>query len=243
MLDGVTISLENLAEIMRSGLEHPKTSTPSMGNIKKMFEFLSQTHKHVFAISISAQMSSTHKLFTEVARSYDNISVIDSRRNSGAHGSVVEMVAKRVKAGLPYQQILEQIKDVINSTDIFVLVDNFKTMQRSGRVSKSKAWFADFIHLKPLVGLDDLGRGKVIAKTVSLRQQKQKLIKQLQRKHALKPISAFKVLHVDNLQGAKRLQSELADIFGLLPCDILHASAAVSLHAGIGTLAVSIEQG
>lgn len=242
MLDGITVDTQILFEKMRASQEHPKTSTPPIGSIKKMFEFLSQTHQHVFAVSISAEMSGTFNIFNEVAQSFNNISVINSKRNSGAHGSVVTQLAQFVKEGMPYQTILENINSIIHATDIFVLVGNFKTMLKSGRVSKYKACFADLINLKPLVGLDENGKGKVLAKSLSWRKQKIQLLKQLEAKHAIKPIKALKVLHVDNLAGAQQLQNELRQQFVTQPCEILAASAAVSLHAGFGTLAVSIEQ-
>lgn len=242
MLDGITVDAQTLLDKMRISQEHPKTATPPIGAIKKMFEFLSKNHQHVFAITISAEMSGTFKIFNEVAKSFDNISVINSKRNSGAHGSVVTQVAELAKSGMSYKTVLDRIDRIINATDLFVLVDNFKTMQKSGRVSKSKACFADFINLKPLVGIDESGKGKILSKSLSRRNQKIKLLKHLKSKHAIQPIKSLKVLHVDNLTGAKQLCAELSQQFNNMPCEILHASAAISLHAGFGTLAVSIEQ-
>jgi DegV family protein with EDD domain len=226
---------------MQHSSEHPKTSTPPIGSVKKMFEFLSQNHQHVFAVSISSQMSTTFNVFTEVANTYNNISVVDSRRNSGAHGSIVTAIGKLAKAGCSYQAIQKQINKLIESTSIVVLVDNFKTMRKSGRVSKGRAYFADMINLKPLVGIDSQGRGEVLAKNFSRRGQQKKLMKILQQQHLEKPIKAFRVLHVDCLEGAQHIQSLLTNIYDNIPCEIMHASASVSLHAGKGTVAVSTE--
>lgn len=241
MLDGLTISTEALLAMSKTSSQAPKTSTPPIGTVKKMFEFLSQNHKHVFAISISKNMSGTFKVLSNVAKSYNNISVINSRRNSGAHGSIVTAIAKLAHAGNSHETIKEKIDDLIDSTDIFVLVDNFKTMRKSGRITQSKAFIADMIHLKPLIGVDTQGRGVLLAKHFSRRGQEKSLLNLLQTRHLKIPIKAFKVLHVDCLEEAKTLQALMAEIYPHIPCELMHASASISLHAGKGTLAVSTE--
>ncbi len=243
MLDGLTVNPESLARHIESNTVYPKTSSPTLGSIEKLFKLLSSNHQHVIAISISSKMSGTFNSFSRIAKSFANVSVIDSKRNSGAHGLVVSEIARMAHAGQSAKNILEVKEKVISSKNIYVLVNDFSAMLKSGRVSKAKAWISNKINLKPVVGIDNNGKGVIVSKTLSRRKQFKSLLKILKEKNDKAAILGFKTLHVDNYENAKQLDKQISEIFKIKSYGILQASPVISLHAGKGTLAVAIDQG
>lgn len=243
MLDGLTIDSVDLPARIKSHSDYPKTASPSLGMIQDTFSWLSKTHEHVIAISLSAKMSATHQAFKTSAKKFNNVSIIDSRKNSGAHGWLVVSVAELVEKGLCFNVVLEKTKSVIDNIDIFVLVNNFEAMIKSGRVSRSKAWVAKAINLKPIVGINQKGDGFVIAKTMSLSKQMEKIFTILQEKNRQNPIKRFSILHANHYDKAKKLEAELEKKLGLKSSGIMPVSSVIHLHAGQGAIAVAIEQG
>lgn len=242
MLDGLTISQSMLAKQIALNSAYPKTSLPAPGLIKRTLQHLSNTHKHVIAITISAQMSGTYQAFSQVAAEFDNVSVIDSKRNSAAHGLVVRSIVKLASQGASVQQILERAESIIKQKQIYVLVDNLDAMAKGGRVTQKKARVANFLNLKPLVSVDSLGKGIVIKKSFSKASQVNKLIKVLKKKHREQPIKRFSILHVQNQKEATDLEQKVISILPAESLGVQEASAVISLHAGSGALAIAIDQ-
>ena len=122
------------------------------------------------------------------------------------------------------------------------MVDNFSAMLRSGRVSKAKAFIANMINFKPIVGIDDAGAGVLLSKCLSRRAQLEYLLKQLNEINTMKPIRGFHTLYVDNQEEAVTLDKKISDILNIKSYGILNVSTVISLHAGSGALAIAIDQ-
>ena len=122
------------------------------------------------------------------------------------------------------------------------MVDNFSAMLRSGRVSKAKAFVANMINFKPIVGIDDAGEGVLLSKCLSRRAQLEYLLKHLIEINTMKPIRGFHTLYVDNQEEAVALDKKISDILNIKSYGILNVSTVISLHAGSGALAIAIDQ-
>lgn len=242
MLDGLTVSAESLASLIEGNTEYPKTSSPPPGNIAKLFQLLSKNYQHVIAITISSEMSATFSAFSKAAKDYQNIYVIDSKRNSGAHGLVVSEVAQLIEKGNSIEKIMNMSERIISSKNIYVMVNNFSAMLKSGRVSKGKAWVANTINLKPVVGIDDAGKGVVSSKAFSQQGQFNALISLLETQRRRSNIKGFTTLYVGDYEQACELNKKLTELLKVKSYGILHASPVISLHAGQGALAVAIDQ-
>lgn len=240
-LDGLTINQKTLLNLAKTNKSYPSTAAPPIGVITKTFEYLSKNHQHVIAITVSEKMSSTYQVFKKATLAFDNVSIVDSKTNSGAHGFILEEIINRLNRGDPFEKVKSNLESIRKSTDIFVLVNNFATMVKSGRISAPKAWLAKLINLKPIVGIIN-GKGQVIKKTLSEKAQQQAILEIIIKKHLKAPIKQLRLLHVANEQGAISLAKKIERALGIKTNDILQASSAICLHAGPGTLAVAINQ-
>jgi DegV family protein with EDD domain len=242
MLDGLTIDELDLASRMQSHSEYPKTASPALGMIKDTFSWLSKTHEHVIVVALSSKMSATYQAFKTLANEFSNISVIDSRTTSGAHGWLVASVADMAKKGLSVDNILAKAQQLIKDTDVFILLNDCDAMTKSGRFGRAKAWVAHTMKLKPIVGINQDGTGVLLGNAMSLPKQLEKLFKMIRQKHEQKPIRRFSILHADNHASAVELESALEQKLALKSSGILPVSAVIQLHAGQGAIAVAIEQ-
>ncbi|MDF1828292.1 MAG: DegV family protein [Legionellaceae bacterium] len=243
MLDRLTIDETDLASRMKSDSEYPKTASPSLGMIKDTFSWLSKTHEHVIVVAISSKMSVTYQAFKTLANEFRNISVVDSRTTSGAQGWLVASVADLAKKGLGVDHILAKTQKLIENIKVFVLLDDCDAMAKSGRFGRAKAWVAHTMKLKPIIGINPDGAGVLLGNAMSLPKQLEKLFKMIQKKHEQNPIRRFSILHANNPVHARELESELEQKLALKSSGIMPVSAVIQLHAGMGALAVAIEQG
>lgn len=241
MLDGLSIDSAGLMTRVKKLREYPKTASPSFGTVNATFAWLSKHYEQVLVVSVSAVMSATYKTFRQVASFYPNITVVDSKKNSGAHGLVVASIAERLEQGESLQSVMAEMEHIRQASDVFVLVNDFKAMIRSGRIGRGKALFAKAINLKPIIGIDSSGTGEVIAKTLSRTRQQEILIKLIRKRYHSKGIKRFFILHSGNEDEAQALSAKLEQALNQPSLGLVKVSTSIQLHAGSGALAVAIE--
>jgi len=99
---------------------YPKTSCISPYQLKKYLNRLRVHYSHVLILSISSGMSGMYAVCLEAAKADRNISVLDSRTNSAAHGLLLDYAGKLIAADLPFAEVIEKTQAATS-----LLVSNF----------------------------------------------------------------------------------------------------------------------
>ncbi len=243
-LDKISIKPDQIYSILDTVAEYPTSSQPPLKTVEKLLSFLCEHYKSVIMISVSKELSGTWNVFSQAAKAFQekgkNISVINSRLNSGAQGLLVQKAAMLIEEGMEHGEIVKKLEERIPDTRIFVSVATFKYMVRGGRLSPMKGLLGKVLNLKPIVSLDEEGRGISFAKAFTRRSNTKKIrsiVKEIQENN---PVESYCIVHA----GAKEKALSYKDIFtrvlGKEPEYIAEISPIVALSAGIGAVAISL---
>jgi DegV family protein with EDD domain len=239
-LDRYSISTDAVYQKLRSNEHKISTSMPDILTTEQSLQRLSQQYEHIIAITIAAKQSGTYQLIKQASERLNikNITVIDSLRNSSAHGLLVKCAADLIREGLTPPEIIEKIENLRLKSNIMVAVHDIKYMQRSGRLSNTKANIIKILNLNPVVALNSEGVGYVLAKSFGFNNALNTIVKKIV---SLSPkLKEYAIVHADAEDHAKKLGLELSEKLGKEPVYIMSVSAAIGLHAGPGCVAVAI---
>ena len=206
-------------------------------------DYLSTYYDSIIIITVSKELSGTYNSFHNAAKHFKNkdfqISVINSKMNSGAQGLLVKKCTEYLKAGLPHHAIVQKIEAAIASGKILVQVHNLDYMIQSGRLSIRAGTIARRIGLKPIVTLDATGKGSLESIAFSLTGSNKKIINHI--KHILRKnrIEQYNIVHVNNETDANKLAHLLTHIIGFKPEYIMETSSIIAISAGEGAIAIS----
>jgi len=244
--DKVTIFPEQFRELAGRSPIFPKTSQPSLKSFENSFAFLLSHYEEVIGIFVSSSLSGTFnsavkalELLPEETRS--RVTVIDTKLNSAAQGLVVYEAAEAVSRGAKKDEILKIIYDCIPATKIFVSVDTFEYMVKGGRLSPMKGRFASAMNLKPIVSLDENGKGISFAKAFSRKANKKKIMKTVGNLNDEFGIKRYAVVHHRGEILANDYSRGLEDLLGMPPEYISEVSSVVALSAGEKAVAVAVQ--
>ncbi len=242
-LDKTTLTTGQLYRFMNRTEGYPSTSQPSIRDIENRLSYLAGIYNNILAVTVSKEMSGTYNGFLQVAESLAEsgypIEVVNSRLNSGAEGLLVLQAARMLAEGRSFKETVDWVKLNRSSTRILVSLDTLKYMVRGGRVSPIKGLAAKLLNLKPIVSIDEQGKGIVYGKAFSSRGNLKKIIDLVSDANEKSGILAYSIVHADNLKTAEMVATRLKGITGKDPEYITEISAVVALNAGIGTVAVS----
>lgn len=220
---------------------YPKTSCPHPSRVKQQLARLRARYDNVLILSISSTMSGMHDAFVQACCGDNHIKILDTKTNSAAHGLLLHYAGELIAAATPFDELIKKLESAIQNTFIFVLVNQFDSMIRSGRMNKFSAKLASWAHIKPIVSIDQNGRGVVAAQSLSKAKGLNKLIElvQEQLKKSNRHLEDYCIVHADNNQDAQRLAEMSTHHFNKSPLFIDSVSLAIGLHAGKGCVALA----
>jgi hypothetical protein len=113
-------------------------------------------------------------------------------------------------------------------------------MVRGGRVSPLKGKLAGFFNLKPIISIDEEGKGIAFATAFSKKGNYKKINSILKKHQQAGGIKRFAVVHGDDLVRAKRYKNSFSELLNI-EADFLEAiSPIVAMNAGRGSTAVAL---
>ncbi|KAA0562633.1 DegV family protein [Bacillus sp. CH30_1T] len=240
--DGVDLSPEELFLKLKEVKVEVKTSQPSIGTFKELFEELSKDYDYIFSIHVSSHFSGTYSSAYQAATllkdRLPNIICIDSKIISNPLTELILYGQRLLHEGKDPQQIKEAIEKRIDSCETYVMVGSLEQLHKSGRMSGLSFFLGSVLNVKPMLAIED-GKLEVKDKVRSIKKGLSSMTDRLIHALATKRISKVSVLHGLNrgeaLEWIEQLSIKYPEIeFGAYPL-----GAVIGVHAGANTIGIS----
>ena len=242
-LDKVTMTPEIFYPLLDQVEEYPKSAQPNPKTMENYLGTIASHYDKIIVITVAKAQSGTHDVFDKAAEKFrkqgKEIAVIDSKQNSGAEGLLVMKASELIQRGNEMADIVEEIEALRKDTKILVSVNTLKYMVRSGRLNRAAGLAGSIVNLKPVVSLDDEGKGSIAAKAFSEKSNTDKILQIMQDDHKNKKITRFSIFHANAEKRANDLKIRTVALLGYEPEYIMNISTIVGMSAGVGTVAVS----
>jgi DegV family protein with EDD domain len=241
-LDKLTIKLGQLFPIIPKLSTYPTSSQPEPGRTRAFLENLLDTYDSLIFIAVSSKLSGTYQTVARAAEELRTegklITIIDSLLNSGAQGLLVKTAADLLEAGYSHSDIVSELQRRIPNTKIYVCLNTLEYAIRSGRVPNTVGKIGMKLGLRPIMTLDDDGKGAAFGAAFSRHGITKKIYKLVEKAIREGGIKDYCIVHADNLSLAIEYQKELTKQIGKEPAFISEISSIVAIHSGPGCVAV-----
>jgi DegV family protein with EDD domain len=242
--DGIDLDSEGLKDILTTpGQPTPKTSQPAPSVFTDRFRTaLDRGAEQLLGVFVSGALSGTYGSASTAMREFDvPTQAIDSKSGSLGVGLLVARAVELLDDGHDLEEVAAELRAVRDRSNIFLTVNTFEYLLRSGRVGRAKAWLGGLLDLKPILSLDDQGRvikAGTARGTDALLEQVIELIEQ-----RLSGATRYRlgVAHFAAPDVADKLVRELETRFD--PVEILQGptTASLAVHTGPGAWAVAYQ--
>lgn len=243
-LDRITITPAQFYTLLKTQREHPQTSQASVATVQSLFSFLSTFYDSVIVFNISGGLSGALSFSRQAAEKVTEkkITVIDTKTLSAAQGLIVMRAAEALNRGATHDEIVRLSVEWIAKTKVLVDIATLKYMVRGGRISPMKGLVARLLHLKPIITLDESGKGLPIGKSFSRRGNMKKILAMIAETAAREKIWRYAIVHAQNPARAQLYAQNLEAMLGLPPAYIMDVSPVIGAHNGIGVVGVAFMQ-
>ncbi len=149
--DGVDLDPDTIYEVYREKKILPKTAAINVNAYLEFFKQFTDQGAQVIHINLGSGLSSACHNAQLAAAELDGVFVIDSCNLSTGAGLVVIETAERIAAGLPAEQIVEEVRAIVPKVRASFIIDSLEFLYRGGRCSALSLLGANLLKFKPCI--------------------------------------------------------------------------------------------
>lgn len=140
----------------------PKSSCPSPELYMSAYEGEAE---HVYAVTLSAKLSGSYNSAVLGSNLYKEehegdkkqIYVFNSRSASIGETLIALKVQELEEAGLSFEEVVAKTEEYIDSQNTYFVLETLETLRKAGRLTNLKAFIANKLNIKPVMGSTDEG--------------------------------------------------------------------------------------
>ncbi|NBI29061.1 DegV family protein [Chengkuizengella marina] len=240
--DKQTITPETFYNKLENLNYQPKTSMPSSGQIQFLYEQLLTQYDQIISLHVSQALSGTYQSCKNIASSIDSkrIHVVDSKNLSGTYGLLTHRLVNLIQSETDMTNILDQLNQWMDNTEILVSVPTLKHMVAGGRVSPLKGKIASLLNIKPIISLNDKGGSKLYSATFFRKSNLKKMFKLIQKMNKNYEIQDYVLLHANSPVLIQDMQSFMEKTTGKTALFTSNVSPVIGAHAGKGAVSIAM---
>jgi len=155
--DGVDIGPDMIYDYYREHKVLPKTAALNMDEVLAFVTPFIEAGNDVLCVTLGSGLSTTYNSFRLAAMETDGLYVIDSNSLSTGFGHLVMAAGDRIAAGMPVEQIVEEVQALSQKVEASFIVDNLEFLHKGGRCSAVAMLGANVLKLKPCIEVSNDG--------------------------------------------------------------------------------------
>jgi DAK2 domain fusion protein YloV len=227
--------------LLRQTKTLPTTSQPAPGEFVRAFRSAATAAEEVVSVLLAGALSGTFQAAQAAARAanLERVSLFDSRTVSLGLGMLALRAAELAESGWGAAAIVSELDRVRSQSGMFVTVDTYENLLRSGRVSRGKAWLAGMLDVKPILSLDQAGKVVPVDRVRGRGQVFSRVLRLVDQALTPRPAAVrFGVAHAEAPEIAERLRSALVAAYRPRDCFVAQATGVLGTHVGLGAWGV-----
>lgn len=240
-LDGITIDPDRIYEIYHEQKMLPRTAAINIATYEDVFRGYVEQGYDVIHISLGHGLSSSCQNAGLAAAEVGNVWVIDSCNLSTGSGLLVLETAKRIAAGLPVEQIVDEVRALVPHCHASFVLDRLEFLHKGGRCSALAMMGANVLQLKPCIEVNNadgtMGVGKKYRGPLA-KVREQYVREQLTGRNDIDYEKIF-ITHSgtaeENVEALRRVVMECGPFENVY---VTRAGCTISCHCGPETLGV-----
>ncbi len=239
--DRLGLKPDEFYRLLRASRQLPTTSQPTPGDFVRAFRSATAEADEVVAVLLSSGLSGTFQAGQAAIRAanLDTVRLVDSRSASLGVGMLALRAAELAESGWDAKAIVTELERIRARSGLFLTVDTYENLLRSGRVSKGKAWLAGMLDVKPILSLDRDGRIIPVDRVRGRESLVTRVLQLVDRALTPRPKALrFGIAHAEAPEVAERIRTALVAAYRPRDCFVALATGVLGTHAGAGAWAV-----
>lgn len=233
------ISQEKFFNLINIYPELPSTSQPLAGSTRDLFLKLLEKYQTIIYITISSNISGTYQTGAAISNDLDpqRIRVFDSLLTATVQKRMVMEACKYVEHEKSSDDIINCLSDMRNKHHTYLVVDDLKFLERTGRISGAVASVGSVLQIKPIVRFDN-GLIVMDTKVRTINKSMDYLLRKLDQLK-ISDNTHILIAHAKGYEYALKMESLINEKYPNCKTSISELSPVISVHTGPQSMGIS----
>lgn len=237
--DGIDLTAEQLFTQLKQLKSPPKTSQPSIGAFRLLYEQLEKDYDQIITILISGKLSGTVSSSKQAAMQVSiPVATIDSKILTYPLTALLKKGMEWICEGKSTEFVVEKLEIIRDTNEAYVLVGSLEQLHRSGRLTGLQFFLGSMLNIKPIISVDN-GELLIKEKVRSEKRAIEKMVEYLKVSYEKYQFNEVYILYGLHQDIAVCWETELRSIFPLINFICCPLGATIGVHAGENTLGIS----
>lgn len=147
------ISSDSLLSYLQTEGNHAHSSTAAPSEYEYFFAEILDEAEHIIHITAALDLSGAYPSATQAARTFDNVTVLDSGHISSGYGLMVLYAAMLTEKGKNVSEICEALDEYREKVFTNFLVPNTAILYQNGKISTAIHRLCDILNLHPVLSI------------------------------------------------------------------------------------------
>ncbi len=240
-LDRVSLSEVAFYRLIETRGTIPKTSQPSVGEFVTAYRELAEQEnaEAILSLHISSKLSGTYASAVQAAALVQDtvpVRVFDTLSGSAGLGFMAVEAARQAQAGATIDEVWEHLTWMRDVMRIYLMLDNLKFAQMSGRVTFVQQMVASMLRVKPIVAVRD-GLLQPADRVRTRQKALDRLVDLVAAEYGEVPVHVA-LVHARAPETVAQLAARVRERLNARTLWHASLSTAVAVHLGPGTVGI-----
>ncbi|WP_053366884.1 DegV family protein [Bacillus sp. FJAT-27245] len=237
--DGIDLTADELYAKLRELKTPPKTSQPSVGAFKELYDKLAENYDQIIAVLLSSKLSGTVSSSEQAAQLVQvPVTTIDSKILAYPLSALLKKGMELERAGKTVEEIRQELEKYRDENETYVLIGSLEQLHRSGRMSGLQFFLGSMLSITPIISIENGGL-ETREKVRNTKKAKEKIEGYLRAAYEKYQFKEVYLLYGHHEDKALEWQMELEPKFPQLSFRRCSLGATIGVHAGENTLGIS----
>lgn len=223
----------------------PKSSCPSPEQYMSSYEGEAE---HVYVVTLSEKLSGSYNsavlgknLFVEEhGEDAKKIYVFNSRSASIGETLIAIKVQEYEDAGLSFEEVVEKTEEYIDSMNTYFVLETLETLRKAGRLTNLKAFIANTLNIKPVMGATDDGMICQLGQARGMNKALEKMVQTMIDKTKDCESKILAISHCNCPERAQVVKEKIEKLAKFKKIIIINTAGISSMYANDGGVIMAV---
>lgn len=242
--DDETFNQKDFLRRVRECIHSPKSSCPSPERYMKAYEGEAE---HVYVVTLSGRLSGSYNsamlgadLYREEHGEQKKIHVFNSKSASVGETLIGLKVQECEESGMEFEEVVRTVDEYIASMNTFFVLETLETLRKAGRLSNLKAFVANTLNIKPVMGSDKEGSIQQLGQARGMKKALSKMVEDMLRVTKNCENRVLAISHCNCPERAEYVRQMVEKLARFKKIVIVNTAGVSSMYANDGGVILAV---
>ena len=236
----------NQAEFLRKVAECPEAPSSACPSPDAYMQAYGYNNEDAYAITLSSELSGSYnsaKLGADLLKEEypdKKIHVFNSRSASAGQTLILMKLQECLEAGKAFSEVVSEVEQYIEEQATLFVLESLETLRKNGRLSNLKAFIANSLNIKPVMGSTKEGLICQLDQARGMNKALERMVKDMISKTKDCENRVLAIAHCNCPERAKAVKEKIEKIAKFKKIIIINTAGVSSMYANDGGVIMAV---